>query len=495
MSRNRYRQNSLQATIKDYIVPIIWGVILIILLYSFLSGWDTVPQNTSENENQTPTTISLENVDTEAFIVYPSDEKVKIQEWSVLYKGEKVIVKEWSVRLASPTGTQIHLNKIAELAYKEDGDYSLYASDVWFTLTADTSISMSYANIDAPSGSIIALTQNEASSTIYVLSGSAKVSNLAGLNTLLISGQKISVTQANAMNKDMDLANEKTNIDSYFKWSDWFIENKGHLILEQESLNTPSTESSSWSQSTWDTGAFISFDTLRDEMSVTSSSIDITWKILSSEIGSITINNTQATISQANKTFTLAGLSLRNSVNDIVIKIYNTDKDILQKKVYTVYSSSQNTSTNTTPVNTSFQWVTTYEVDATKFGFTEPSDTGKFSTSADEITIRGFTTAEWISKVQVNGFPLASFNGSTWRYHAFKRFETLEEGTNQYKVDYFGEDGSIVYSDYYTIVKKAASAINTTNSPETTWTATTWTPGVETSTETPIPEETTLFAD
>ena len=59
---------------------------------------------------------------------------------------------------------------------------------------------MSYANIDAPSGSIIALTQNEASSTIYVLSGSAKVSNLAGLNTLLISGQKISVTQANAMN-------------------------------------------------------------------------------------------------------------------------------------------------------------------------------------------------------------------------------------------------------------------------------------------------------
>jgi hypothetical protein len=58
--------------------------------------------------------------------------------------------------------------------------------------------------------------------------------------------------------------------------------------------------------------------------------------------------------------------------------------------------------------------------------------------------------------VEVNGFKLASFNWSTWRYHAFERFETLEAGTNQYRVDYYGVDGNVVYTDYYTIVKKAA---------------------------------------
>jgi hypothetical protein len=79
--------------------------------------------------------------------------------------------------------------------------------------------------------------------------------------------------------------------------------------------------------------------------------------------------------------------------------------------------------------------------------------TGKFVATGSEITIRGVTTAEWISKVEVNWFTLWSFNWSTWRYHAFERFETLEEWTNQYKVDYYGADNTIVYTDYYTIVK------------------------------------------
>jgi len=38
---------------------------------------------------------------------------------------------------------------------------------------------MRYANIEAPAGSILSLTQNEAGSTVYVLAGSAKVTNLA----------------------------------------------------------------------------------------------------------------------------------------------------------------------------------------------------------------------------------------------------------------------------------------------------------------------------
>lgn len=70
------------------------------------------------------------------------------------------------------------------------------------------------------------------------------------------------------------------------------------------------------------------------------------------------------------------------------------------------------------------------------------------------MTIRGYTNSDQVASVQVNGFTLSSFNGSTWRYHAFERFGTLNEGTNQYKVDYIGANGAVLYTDYFTIVKK-----------------------------------------
>lgn len=495
MARNRYRNNSLKATIKDYLVPIIGWVLIIILLYSFFS-WDSSEVNVSnENENRTPTDISFSSIDTQATIVYPWDTKEDINDSYSLFKGESIIVKEGSVILDTPNWNNIHLNKIAELKLEEDGSYSLYSSDAWFTLSNDADISMSYANISAPAGSIIALTQNEANSTIYVLSGSAKVTNLAGVNTLLIRGQKISVSRQDAANKDADLAGEKSSIDSYFKGSDWFIANNGHTILEQETNSWEETQTGSTSQE-GASGTFVSFNELRDEMSTDKSSLDISGTILSDEVWSVTINNAQVSIA-ADRSFSLSGLNLNGAVSDIVVKIYNTNRDILEKKVYTVYSSARisSTSTTTTSSPVTGQWVTTYEVDATKFGFTEPSDTGKFSTTLDEITIRWYTSAEGITQVQVNGFVLSSFNGSTWRYHAFKRFETLEEGTNQYRVDYFWENGNIVYTDYYTIVKKTATATDTstTPTPETS-TSQEWTEEAST-TESDIPDEWALFAE
>ena len=329
---------------------------------------------------------------------------------------------------------------------------------------------MKFANIQADAWSVLSLTQNEAGSTIYVLAGSAKVSNLSGVNTLLIKGQKVSISRLDAASKDIDLENEKTTIDSYFKGSDWFIENGWHIIITQEDTTDETlTEDSEETSTQATTGKYISFENLRDEMSLEANSLNVKWSVLSEEVGGVTINNRQASIS-ADKWISLEALLLGQTVNDVVVKIYNTNKNIIQKQVYTVYTSGRSGSSSTTTntaVTPNSQWVTTYNVDATDFTFTQPSNTGKFSTTWSEITIRWATTAEWISRVEVNGFKLSSFNGSTWRYHAFERFETLEEGTNQYRVDYFWEDGNIVYTDYYTIVKKAAVAVSTPEVTET----------------------------
>lgn len=460
MSRNYRRRNSIQATFKDYLVPIIWGVFILILLYSFFS-WNTT-DTSMENwwENRIPAEISFWDTNAEAFIEYPGNIQEKITGDSKLYKWEKIIVKEWTIALSMPDGNSISLNKIAELTYNQDGKYALYFSDGWFTLSTDTNISMSYANIDAPAGSIIALTQNEASSTVYVISWSAKVTNLVWVSTLVIEWEKVSVSRKNSRNEDIDLSSEKSNIDSYFKWSDWFLENNGHILLNQNT-STSTPESSSWSL--WSRGKYIAFDTLSDEINVNSNTIDITGTILSDSVWSLTIDGKQANISPSLNTFSLNGFTLPGRANDVVIKIYNTKKDILEKDVFTIYApwSTNNSSTS----NATFNNITTYEVDATEFYFTAPSTSGKFSTTGSEITIRWGTRTKWISKVQVNGFTLSSFNGTTWRYHAFERFETLEIGTNQYKIDYFWENGNIVYTDYFTIVKKTSTATTPTVVP------------------------------
>lgn len=465
----RYRKrNNFQNTFKDYLVPIVWGALLLLVIFSIFNRDSTSVESTEiwNSENRIPVDIIFNSVNTQAFVSYPSWTKEEISDSQNLYKGETIIVKEGTLQLALPNGTNIALNKIAEFKYNEDGSFSLYSSDAWIDLNAASSISMKYATISAANWSVLSLTQNEAWSTVYVLAWSAKVTNLGGISTSLTKWQKLSVWRQYAASTEIDLSSEKWNIDSYFKGSDWFIDNKWFEVLDKVDPTQDSDEDVQWG---WDSGAYLSFDSLRDEMSTSKSSLNISGKILNESVESISVNNSQAKINSEDQSFALSNVSLWSSINDLVVKVYWNDKSILEKKVMTVYSSawSTNTATNsvqTTPVVSS--WGATFPIDATDFGFTSPSVTGKFVATGPEVTIRWVTTAENISRVEVNGFKLASFNGSTWRYHAFERFETLEEWTNRYKVDYFWADGSLIYTDYYTIVKKPATDTVTTQNTE-----------------------------
>lgn len=467
---SRRHSSSLQTTLKDYLVPIIGWLLILLLLYTFLKGDDTVNINTSENKN--PTSLSFWVSDTEAYIVYHDDVKEKINETSLFYKWQSVVVKEGSLKLLNPDKSSIHLNKVWELTYNIDGSYELYSSDAWLSTISSTKISMRYASVEIAAESVVSLTQNEAGSTIYILSGSAKISNLAGISTSLVKWQKISISRINAANKDIDLSAEKGVIDSYFKGSDWFIDNQGHLILEKEEADVTNTDTLSNSGTLSSTGEYINFENLRDEMSVDTNTMSIRGTFRSEEVGSISINNTPVSLNASTNTFRIDGLSLWKTMNDIVVKVYDTEKQILEKSVFTVYTSTPAkeakvaTSQASNPVNTQTNsQVGNNNINPRDFWFTEPAASGTFTTTSWEITIRWYTNAKDMSAVQVNGFPLASFNGSTWRYHAFERFETLEEWTNQYKIDYFDAAGKVVYSDYYTIIKKQNTGTSTTPVP------------------------------
>lgn len=471
-TRRNTQKTQIIQSIKDYFVPLL-GLILIIfiLIKVFWGESETTDTNQAENKFWSDIVFVWEN--TEAYIIYTGNKKEKISETTDFFKWESIQVKEGSVKLKFPSETTIHLNKIAELKYESEGKYSFYSSDGWFNLKEESTISMKYATIEAKSSSILSLTQNEAGSTIYVLQGSAKISNLAGSSTQLSAGQKITVTRLDTSKEEMDISGDKLPIDSYFKSSDWFIENEWHLLVPQMEEEWSMSGSVMTSSGTSFSGTFISLENISDEMSINTQSINIVGTIKNPLITSITIDNKNTVIQ--NWKFSLIGVSLPETSNDIVLKYFDTNKNIIGKEVFTIYTSNpgkkapetiENTSDSSNsdkPVsNTSENAVSSNIADPSKFSFTEPSTTNKYTTNGSEITIRGKTSATGIEKVQVNGFPLSSFNGSTWRYHAFTRFDTLKEGTNQYRVDYFGSDGKIVYTDYYTIVKQGSIGISST---------------------------------
>lgn len=465
----RYRQkSSFINTIKDYIVPILWGIFIFLILIKIFTWNDNKDSAIIPSNNTAAQSLDIKfNTDnTQAFVSYSWNTQEQIDESINLYLWETITVKDGSITLIGTDSTEISLNKIAEFWFDEPNTYSLKSSEAWLKLVQDSIISMRYASITANAGSILSLTQNEAGSSIYIISWNARVSNLVGISSVLITWQKISISRLNASNTDVDLSGEKRDIDSNFKSSDWFLDNNGHIILEAALISTEQKETWDISpEETWTIGARVSFNNLRDEMNSDMSNIELNGTINSNDVEVITLNNKQATISSW--TFS-ANIALVNWINDIVIKIYDDAQELLEKNIYTIYSSTPTKWTTTnSQINQTIdkssqtinsQGVTTYDVNANDFGFTEPSVTGKYTTNFWEVSIRWITTATWISKVEVNWFELGSFNGSTWRYHAFERFETLEEGTNQYRIDYYGEDNTIVYTDYFIIVKQSGTA-------------------------------------
>lgn len=482
MSRYRRQEKNYTKVLKDYAVPIIWVLLIFLFIYSIFSGsntngveWITPPVNNEQRSYL----VSFNQEDTSAQVIYSWGWREDISEWTQVFFGETVVVQNGTVKLSRWENDSIHLNKIAEFKIDDATKYTLFSSDAWLQLSEASSITMRYANVNTDANSIISLTQNEAWSTIYVLKWSAQVENMVWVETRVVAWQRVSVPRLQASNEDFDISSERGQIDAFFKNSDWFLDNDGHLInFEQSSQDWDTSNEEENENMAWDTSAqLIRFDRLRDEMSIESSSITISGTLLSENIWALSVQNIPAEIDMAWRSFSIDTINLPAAMNDLVLKIYDKDRNILRKEVFTIYTSNpwslwttqtSGTSENIVPSRqaSTSSTNTFFDVDATKFRFTSPSTNNRFTTTASEITIRWETSAEWIRYVEVNGFRLNSFNGSTWRYHAFERFDTIREGTNQYRIDYLDSDERLVYTDYYTIIKQA-SWVNTSSSSPT----------------------------
>lgn len=454
---NRRRNNNFSKTMKDYLVPII-GLLLIIILAWNIFGWskNSVEPNTN---NGIGLDVTLDSPTTEADIIYEGDYKTPIVGSAKLFKGEKVLVKAGAVDISLDGIGDFKLDKLGELKYNISDDFTLFSSNLWFTSDNETTINLQFGNsVKVGINSTVSISQNDVQATVYLFNGSATVFSSTWKELSLLKAEQLTLSRKDSIDEDVDLALLKKEFGEFFKVSDWYIKNNWDFFLNQGSVTSETGTWTLWDIST----SWVGLTSIFDESTVSSSPIKLEWKYNPETTSRITINNIDTILDVQAGSFKIDKYNLSSKTNDLVVKVYNTNGSIISKDVYTVYYAGG--SDVSSVVIPQVSWTvssdtTIYDIDATKFGFTSPSSSGKFATTGSEITIRGTTSAADISKVTVDWFELKSFNGSTWRYHAFVRFDTLQTWTNQYEIKYFWADGNLVYTDYYTIVKKAAGSI------------------------------------
>ncbi len=453
------RRNKVNKTIKDYLIPIVGIFIVIIILYSVFSWWDdnTTTTKASTEVSKSKVVVKLDDAESEAYIMSEKEDKKLISWTANLEPTQKLVVKEWTTTVELNWIGTFKLNKMWELELDKNSQFKLTSSDLWIDAKKWFTIDTIYTKVKVSAWSIISLNQNEALSTVYVISWSAEVSNLAWKKTLLWNLQKLTISNQDASNKDVDLALSKDNIDDFFKNSVWYVKNNWDSFLSGSLL---SSSWSTWSTvSTWElvNSSSLELDDLRDEVVVSNSKISLSWKYYNDFVSSITLDWVKARLNTELKTFSFWTITLTKKENDLVFKLYDTDGNVISKIIYTIYynwpiiqeetvsSSTNNTSDTSTKLKN-------YKVDGSKFIFTAPG-ASPYTTTETFVTIR-WQTPSWVSKVIVNWHQLSSFDWSNWRYHASIGGENLKDGTNVYEVKYYWDWWSIIYTNSYIIIKK-----------------------------------------
>ncbi len=448
------RRNVVTKNVKDYIVPIIGAfIVLLILISLFSGGWDESIE--VQKENQVGITLNLDGSSTQGTIEYSNWDKLEVTQDSVLMKGESINVSQWSLVLDIPEVGNARISKLGIVDYNTDGSFTHSSWNFWVNTSKALNVKMKFARVKMWENSHVSMSQNEMASTVYVISWFVEVENLVGQNTLVLPGEKVSITTINASNEDLDLKAQKEQIDDVFKNDDWYVLNRGDSYInagnnqeqqdeEEANSNIPTTGNN--------TSRVLVFDTIRDEATIDSSSITITGNYIWDDIVKITANGKQADLNTQNKSFTFTDFSTSKYQNDIVFRAYDDAEDVLEKNLITLYYLAGESTGESGWYN-----LQNYEnVDASQYTFTAPSANTTYTTNVGQVTIQGKVNNPDIANVLVNGYKLNSYaqaNG-TWKYHAFENFNTLSKGTNVYDVEYLDASDNVIYTNRYNIVWK-----------------------------------------
>lgn len=469
---NNRRNNKILKNFKDYLVPIVIIFIIFVFVLNYIFSKETEIKTI---DNTSFLSLSLNSPDTEAYVFYSWWNKTKIDSNTSLYKSEKIQVVNGSVNIKNDSGEFV-LNRLWEFTYNEDGNFTLYSSDLWVKSNSINNFEMRYAKVTWNSWSIFSLSQNEVASTIYVVSGNVEVKNLAWKSTTLSKWEKIVIMRNSAKDENSDLSLSKETIDDYIKKDDWFLKNSWDIYLSNTEINSSWALISTWnSNTTLNNGfSYISFSNIYDESEVNSDTLNIEWNILDEVVSKIEINWVLAEISSQTKTFIVKNIKLNSKINDLVYKIYDNSSRLLNKWVITLhYSKWTTTETQTTSW---LAWVENYPITTSPLYQIISPKQNPYTTTENIVRIEWTVPPRTVEKIIVNDFQLQKFPAysSYWSYFANSEFGNLKPGINIYKIKYFWSEWKLLYENNFTIIKQEVKITENVDNTQTSNSTSTW---------------------
>ncbi len=454
-NNRRTKNNKLTKNVKDYIIPIIIGLFAVLIIFNiFRSGEDktTKTEKVDNANNSDWVKVSFKIPNTKAFVFNDKKEKTELSDKSSINFWNKLFVEKGIVDFEKSKKIKWILNARWDLKINKNNNFKLMASDLFLEPKEATKVEMTFLTVNLDDEWIVSLTQNEAASSVYVLSWYASVKTKTSQSIIVPKWKKITILSKEAHKKNFDIKTKIVDIEKSYLDETWCS-----IVKCVELLKAEKKESS--------TGAIknteikkpiklqktklIEIKTVKDWEEIFENKIDIRWKIIAKNISDITINNISATIDSSLGIFTLKNFELKEPINDVIYKVFDNSGDLIWRGVITLYhtwkiwrKNSPKAQTVNYPENNNY---------IIEFPSNEP-----FTTTDTKLTIKWRVPAWVVSKIMVNNFTLTKFapNSTIWWYHANMIHWNMKEWTNEYKIKYFWADWKLLHTKVYFIIKK-----------------------------------------
>ncbi len=453
MSR-RWGNNNITKQVKDYIIPLIFWVIIFGMFIKFFF-WDTATQKPATTNTNSSVEVSINWETTKWQIVYNWGKTAELTQTKNIFQWEKIILQEWwDAKLTLPnTNWSINLKSKWELLYDWWDKFKFLSSELWADIAKSINIEMRYAKVSSTEAWVFSLSQNEVSSTIYVLSWNLTVSTLAWVSTILPAWKQIVIMRTDANNKELKIDEKITDIEDYIKTSDeWFKSNWWEVYLQQLIDSTKATETQEKNEAidAWKKTWFIQFSNIADEWNATTTDFTIQWTITNDLVYRIVINGIDATINTETKTFEVT-IKLPKKANDVVYKVFDWESNVLQKSLLTIYNASwEDEKKEISSVSS-----TNYDIKKDdRFTIIGPNP-NPLTTTETNLRFEWWVPSGEVSRIVVNGFQLTKFvpNSTYWYYFANTTTWNLKDWLNIYKIEYYGADNKIIFENNIVVIK------------------------------------------
>ena len=365
-----------------------------------------------------------------------------------LYVGDKSVWVETGWASAANKNLSLDLDERTELSYiaqTNTGDtlrlvkWKMWLRQVWSIGRTE----MKNLTVLTKEGDIVMLEQtNPVFSIAYAIQWDITISTSIW-DYLLKAWNRIMLSATELSNPGLQIDTQVGTINDDIMNNAIFVRNNWKELLNSLvwiKVNTGTTET--------DTGSIsppseISFLEPIDWSLSTKTSIQIRWNINSKEIKKITVNDT----------FTFVDFPIIAEVNNIVYKAYNTDGKEVTKGVITVYWSKQSIQninkliSNNSPISSK------------DFSIISPS-TNPFFTTDRFMKVQWVVPKDKVSYILVNDYRLQKYIAwnTSWYYFANMDTDTMRDGINSYKIEFYWIKNDLLYTQLFTIIKESKHA-------------------------------------